>query len=362
MSCVHFPEMRYSELSKRLILQASESRIPIAGDVEITARCNLNCVHCYVNQPVADKVVQGQELPLAEWARIIDEIVAAGCLWLLITGGEPLVRPDILDIYTYAKERGLIITLVTNGTLLTPKIADHLARWRPFSVEITLYGHTAETYEAVTRVPGSFQRCRRGIQLLLERHLPVTLKTMVLTMNASELEDMQAWAQGLGARFRIDPVVNARLDGSSQPCGYRLSPEQLVAMDLADQDRSREWRELFRNNQPEFSTRNLFRCGAGRTGFLIDPSGVMSMCVLVREPGIALTRSSFKSGWEGVLLKARQQQWPEESPCVTCTWLNLCRQCPGVGLLEHGNPAGVAEHVCRTTHLRAAAFGAPQNP
>jgi len=362
MGCAHLPETRYSELSQRLKAQAAASRIPISGDVELTARCNLRCVHCFINQPVGDKVVRGQELSFTEWARLIDKVVAAGCLWLLISGGEPLVRPDFLDIYSYAKERGLLITLFTNGTLLTPEIADHLARWRPFSVEVTIYGHTRKTYEAVTGVPGSFDRCRRGIQLLLERHLPVTLKTMLLTLNAPELEDMIAWAQGLGVQFRFDSMVGPRLDGSTQPCGYRLPAEQVVALDLSDKERSREWRKLFRNNRSELATMELFQCGAGRSGFYIDASGVLSLCIMVREPGIPLTRNSFKAGWEGVLLEARQQQRPEESPCVTCAWLKLCSQCPGWGLAEQGSLEGVSEYVCRTTQLRAAVFDANHHP
>ncbi len=187
------------------------------------------------------------------------------------------MHPDFLDIYTYARERGLLITLFTNGTLLTPEIADHLARLRPFAVEVTLYGHTTETYEAVTGVPGSFDRCRRGIQLLLERNLPVRLKTMVLTLNAPELEDMRDWAQELGVQFRFDPMVSPRLDGSTRPCGYRLPAEQVVALDLADNERSREWEELFRNNRSDLSTQDLFRCGAGKISFHIDPVGVLSI-------------------------------------------------------------------------------------
>ena len=99
-----------------------------------------------------------------------------GCLWFLLTGGEPLVRRDFLEIYQYIKRKGLLATVFTNGTLLTPKIADVLAEWRPFAIEITLYGRTQETYERVTGIPGSHARCMRGIELIMERGLPLNLK------------------------------------------------------------------------------------------------------------------------------------------------------------------------------------------
>ncbi len=113
-------------------------------------------------------------------------------MWLLFTGGEIFARKDFLDIYTHAKKRGLLITLFTNGTQITPAIADYLADWRPFAIEITLYGRTRETYERLTRVPGSFDRCMRGIRLLKERGLPLKLKTVAVTINRHEMRTCSA--------------------------------------------------------------------------------------------------------------------------------------------------------------------------
>ena len=147
MECPHIPEIQYSDFSKRLHEKVAGQRIPINGSLELTFRCNLRCVHCYAahgHQGIPGK----QELTFAEICGILDQIVDEGCLWLLLTGGEPLLRPDFLDIYTYAKRKGLLVTLFTNGTLITPRIADYLADWRPLKVEITLYGRTQETYEA----------------------------------------------------------------------------------------------------------------------------------------------------------------------------------------------------------------------
>lgn len=171
------------DLHQRVVAQ----RVPVSGSVEITQRCNLRCAHCYNSLPLSDKEAWRNELTYDEHCRILDEITAAGCLWLLYTGGEIFVRKDFLDIYTYAKKKGLIISLFTNGTLITPKVADYLVRWRPFSIEITLYGRTRETYERVTGIPGSYERCMQGIKLLMERDLPLKLKTMAITINKHEI-------------------------------------------------------------------------------------------------------------------------------------------------------------------------------
>ena len=103
----------------------------------------------------------------------------------LYTGGEIFARRDFLDIYTGGQETRLpsYLVLFTNGTMITPRIADHLVEYRPFAIEITLYGATRETYEALTQVPGSFDRCMKGIRLLQERNLPLKLKTVPTTVN-----------------------------------------------------------------------------------------------------------------------------------------------------------------------------------
>ncbi|HEY7169095.1 MAG TPA: radical SAM protein, partial [Candidatus Binatia bacterium] len=157
----------YAAYSADIHQRAALERLPINGTIEVTRRCPLSCLHCYNNLPMQDRVARESELSFEEHCRILDEITEAGCVWLLYTGGEIFARRDFLDIYTYAKRKGLIITLFTNGTMITPAIADHLAEWRPFAIEITLYGRSKETYERVTGIPGSYERCRRGIDLIL---------------------------------------------------------------------------------------------------------------------------------------------------------------------------------------------------
>jgi MoaA/NifB/PqqE/SkfB family radical SAM enzyme len=156
----------YGEFSQTFHRRTMQRHLPLSGAIEVTRRCPLTCVHCYNNLPMADRDAARSELTLEEHCRILDELADAGCLWLLFTGGEIFARRDFLDIYTHAKKRGFLITLFTNGTLITPRIADYLVTWKPFAIEITLYGATKETYDRLTGVPGSYEKCLRGIHLL----------------------------------------------------------------------------------------------------------------------------------------------------------------------------------------------------
>jgi radical SAM protein with 4Fe4S-binding SPASM domain len=356
VDCPHIPELGYSHFARRLQARVAGRRIPVVGSLELTFRCNLRCVHCYVAH--GHHGLPEKELTARQIRGILDQVVDAGCLWLLLTGGEPLLRPDFLDVYTHARRRGLIVTLFTNGTLLTPRIADYLAEWRPFVVEITLYGSTQATYERITGVPGSHARCLRGIELLLDRGVPLKLKTMLMTLNRHELWDIRAYADSLGVDFRFDPMVNAGLEGSGDPLAYRLAPEEVVAFDLADARRLDEWRafcDRFRGVRPD--GRHLYVCGAAQNSFHVDPCGHLSACLISRRPAYDLRRGTFRQGWLEFLAAVRSRQPAGSYPCGTCELLALCGQCPGWGQLEHGDPEQPVDFLCQVAHRRARAFG-----
>jgi len=356
MECPHIANISYAQFGERLYKQVEAKRIPVSGSIELTFRCNLRCAHCYCNLPANDQDAVKKELKTEEVLHIFDQIAEAGCLWLLITGGEPLLRKDFLEIYTYAKKKGFITTLFTNGTLMTPEIADYLAEWPPHSVEITLYGATKETYESVTKISGTYERCKRGIDLLLEREIPLGLKTMLMTLNHDEVSQIKEYAEGLGVKFRYDPLLNPRLDGNKTPCNFRLSPEEVIKLDLADEKRAKEWREYCEKFVRPFRSDSLFVCGAGVSTFHIDPYGRMSACEMTRFQSYELRCGSFQGGWYEFIPEFLAKKPTSDYPCGRCELISLCGQCPAWAWLENGNPEAPVEYLCQIAHLRAAAF------
>ena len=127
MTCPHLPELSYATFSRGLIAASHDGRLPLCGTIELTERCNLDCLTCYIRKPLNDRTAGKTELELRQWIDLLDQIADQGCLSLLFTGGEPLARGDFIDIYSHAKKKGFIITLITNGTLLNPKLVDGLA-------------------------------------------------------------------------------------------------------------------------------------------------------------------------------------------------------------------------------------------
>jgi radical SAM protein with 4Fe4S-binding SPASM domain len=350
-----FAELGEFEFGVRLSSSIGSQRIPLNGGLEVTERCNLACLHCYINQPAADRQRAARELTAAQIGSILDAAVDEGCLWFLFTGGEPFVRADFLDVYRHAKRLGLLIVLFTNATLITPRIADELAEWRPYKIEVTLYGATAETYEQVTGVAGSFAQCMQGIGLLLDRGLPLEVKSMVVRQNRNEVAEMKAWAQGLGLTYRFDTLLTPRIDGSVHNRSSGLLPVEAVELDLADADRMAVWREVIEKEAARHVARDrMYGCGAGQRAFHVDAYGQLSACGLARRPAYDLTVGTFREGWRDFLGSVRQPRSMRTGACAACEIGVLCSQCPGWSQLVHGDNESVVEYVCELAHLRAA--------
>lgn len=360
MECPRIPVANGEEFLDRLYRHADVARLPLSGSIEVTSRCNLRCVHCYINESVTDVDALRAELSSQDMKNIIDQIVDEGCLWLLLTGGEPFVRDDFLNDYVYIVKKGLLVTLFTNGALITPRIADRLAEFRPLLVEITLYGHTQQTFEMVTGVPGSHYRCMRGIELLMERGINLGLKSMIVNLNKHEVWDMKAYAEDLGVEFRFDAMINARLDGDSYPLRYRIPEQEAVELDLADEQRAGGFRKFWdtRRGTPPMPE-SLYQCGAGKDSFHIDSRGQLGVCMMSRRPVWDLRRGPFREGWREFIPRVLEQKRTVRTRCRDCQLLGFCDQCPGWAQLESGHPETPVDYLCNLAHLRAALFELP---
>jgi radical SAM protein with 4Fe4S-binding SPASM domain len=357
MECPNIPQISYGEYMEEVYQKMLRRHLPMAGFLELTERCNLSCAHCYINRAPGDREAQMRELTTSQWQNLLNDMAQAGVLGLVLTGGETMLRNDFREIYSHAKKCGMIINLFSNGTLIDPGLADFLRDLTPSMVEITIYGRTPETYEAVTRVPGSHERCLRGIDLILARGIPLALKTMVMTIHAHELWDLKAWAEGLGVHFRYDMALNARIDGGKQPLPLRLSPEQVVEFDRKDKKRYQEWLEFAAKFVRPRDSEYLYACGAGLASFSIDSYGKIYPCLISRSAAYDVTQGSFAEGWQEFLPQVRLQKPRKEYPCGSCELLALCEQCPGWAHLEHGEPDCPVDYLCRVAHLRAQLLG-----
>jgi radical SAM protein with 4Fe4S-binding SPASM domain len=360
-------QLSYGAFSSDIHQRQGGERIPIQVAIEVTRRCPLECLHCYNNLAMDDLDAKQRELSKEEHLRILDELVELGCFWLLYTGGEIFARKDFLDIYTYAKRKGFLITLFTNGTIINEQIADYLAQWPPFDIEITLYGRTRETYEALTAIPGSYDRCLRGVRLLKERGLPLKLKTVATSINKHEVVAMRQFAEEeLGVEFKIDGQINPRIDCSQSPLAVRLTPEEVVALDMSTAKAVSEYRKLAQRdleNPPSLAQNDtMYFCGGGMNSFAINAYGEMGICVISQQETFSVRERGVKQVWETSLAELRNRKRTKLTKCLQCRIQSLCGMCPANGEMENGDRESPVSFLCHVAHLRAATIGIETPP
>lgn len=275
-------------------------RFPLSCQWEITCRCNLHCVMCYTdcfNRPDAIR----QELATAEILRIMDELAEAGTLELCFTGGEPLARPDFFQLYEHAIRCGFLVTVFSNGTLITEAHANRFAGLRPHCIEISLHGMTRETFERITQGQGSYDRCLQAIRLLLDRQIPLVLKSTAMTLNRQEILDIKRYVASLGTvKYKLGEEMRPELDGGAGPFQYTLSEQALADLNRQDSD-------LQRDACRRDSTEPL-PCRSGMHAFHIDAYGRLQLCSGNRRQNYDLREGSFRDGFYDAL------------PTFACDW------------------------------------------
>jgi radical SAM protein with 4Fe4S-binding SPASM domain len=340
-------------------------------DLELTERCNNDCIHCYINLPADDAAAQHHELTTAEWLQVLRQAAALGCLTVRFTGGEPLLREDFEELYLAARRLGLKVLLFTNGTLIEPRLAGLLARLPPLEkVEVSVYGMRRESYEAVSRTPGSFETAWRGMHLLLERGVPFVVKSALLPPNRREMEEFEAWAAALpwmgqlpsysmyfDLRGRRDSARKNRLIEK-----LRLTPEAGLAVEV----RRREafWAEMQRFCSQFLSVPGdrLFSCGSGLGGGCVDAYGRLQLCMGLRHPDTVydLKSGSLEDGVRNFFptVRARRAENPDYlARCARCFLKGLCEQCPAKSWTEHGTLDTPVDYLCAIAHAYARYLG-----
>ncbi len=351
MACPQIPDLPIETFRREIISKWLANRIPMSGSMELDLRCNLKCVHCYRDGDWPPGV-----LDTGEVIGILNQIAEAGTLWLLFTGGEIFLRRDFFEIYEHAVGLGLKMILFTNGTTVTEKVADRLARRPPYNIEVSLYGYTKEVYEKVTGIPGSRDQCYRGVDLLLDRGLPLRLKTVLMRANKHEFMEMFRFAEERGLPFKWDSMINPHFNGSMAPCEVRLSPEEVVELDFAVPSKLQQFRDYFEQRK-DYASDRVFSCGAGSRSFHVDPYGMMSLCLLVREPNFSLRERSFQEIWEECFPPIYGRKRPPDHSCNECNLISLCGKCPAWSQMEKGDMEARVEYCCEVGHRRARRLG-----
>lgn len=345
-------------ISRYLHEQGKKEGFPVAGNFELTARCNFNCPMCYVHMSQEQVDAAGGELTARQWLNLAEEAKNQGLVFALLTGGEPLIRKDFFEIYDGMRNMGLLLSVNSNGSMLQGAILERFLEAPPFRFNISLYGGSNETYMRMCGQP-AYDRVKENIRLLRQAGVDVSLNLSITPYNRNDLEKIYADAVELDVNVKASSYMypSIRVNGEQYGCGNRLSVTDSAECSV-------KWDTLrFSEQEFELRAQNMqnrvmaagdgcpveegegVRCRAGSTSFWMTWDGRMVPCGMLNSPVTYPMKTGFKAAWEHIRAQTAQIRTPAK--CVGCDYRDLCGACAAVYYTETGRFDGVPQYVCR---------------
>jgi MoaA/NifB/PqqE/SkfB family radical SAM enzyme len=318
----------------------------------------------------------GRERTTKEWIDMAQEIKDAGSLGLLLTGGEPMLRPDFADIYREIAQMGFVLTLYTNATLVTPEIIRVLQDYPPHTIGITIYGASYETYERVTGNGVAYYKMLEGVSLLQKLPSKFTIRSTIIKDNFEDLDKVIRLTTtfGKGVEFNVSRIVTKQVRGGiSDVESCRLTPEQNVAVQekikndyiiapicklLTEETIDIEERKSIMervNGKTDIDMVGmhkkktiLYGCSAGLDSFTITWDGKLIGCQLLEDCWTDPFIEGFNEAWKSLPSKIRLPEISEQ--CKECK--TSCCACPATRLAETGSLGGWPGYICKEGKLK----------
>ncbi len=361
--------MKYMEqgefpVSRYLTAKAARQKISISGTFELTSRCNFNCKMCYIHGMEDMDSLRKGELSVKEWLSIAEEAKKEGLLFLLLTGGEAMIRDDFMELYEALAQMGFRLVINTNGSLVTDEILDLFRRYPPGRVNVSMYGASEETYSRLCGV----RRRERVEQVMRELKGRGFSWGRIRTMTPKSCEDRQGvsgCSRGEGRLLErtsyMSPPVrrdegmqgeNAARFSAAEAGRYMvekeciaLTPEQRHERAVKVTEHVKRMEEILSDPQREKPERGEgISCQAGRSSFWITWDGRMKICGLTSEPEADVRELGFAAAWEATHRAASQIRLPVE--CSSCARKELCHPCAARCQTETGHYDHRPQYVC----------------
>lgn len=333
----------------------ADIREPFVAGIELLPQCNFNCIHCYIE---SDRRENKRSMNLSEIKSVIDILVNHNCIELFITGGEVLLHSNFEEIYKYAKEQGLLVSVLTNGSLITDK---HINLWKeypPELVSITLYGATDTTYQKVTGNKNGYSLVKKAIERLQKENIKFELKTIGIKENVDEILDIRNYIRSLNIQnsllaWDIRPMNNGCMDTTD----HRVSVEKISEIERNDPELDVFWKNLAKN--PDLSKKTfrqegsfLYPCAIAQQFVFITHDGLMRGCVKEVKVAYDLLHGNFDEGWEYLKKELIDRVSDRRFPCSNCDKFRYCGQCTAMFNAVNNDPNIPVSFYCELGESR----------
>lgn len=358
-------------LLRYLLSKAGRTATPISGTFELTPRCNFDCKMCYVHLTKQQQEAIGKELTADQWLAFGEEAVSKGLLMLLLTGGEPLLRPDFREIFLGLKKMGVMISINSNGSLLDDDMLDFFKHNPPYKFNITLYGSSPEIYERLCGNASGFNKTLHALKTLKEIGITTKVNCSITHYNAPDIENIFKITDDIGLHVQAASYMFPPLRRSHDliGCNDRLTSEQSAQMKLylstfrMDDERFMEYasnvvqgiRQIDEDYEcldiptaEELTPTEHIRCRAGLCTFWATWDGRMLPCGMMEQPSVSMLDLGFSEAWKATHADSRQIYMPPK--CTSCDKRYACDVCAASTYAETGSfDSEAPEYVCRIT-------------
>ena len=311
-----------------IIINRENIYYPQGLHVELTRSCNLNCYYCYKNAVFHDTVTHLKTRKLFE---LLLELKNKGLKVVELTGGEPLLHPDFMAILEFCYHNFSLVSVLTNGTLITQEFARRAQQYKDkivFSISLDSFNETE--YEKKSGVKGSFRKAVDGILTLTKRGFFVRASMAVDETNWRQIEQTLLFAKSLGvAKFTYSPIIP--MGRANKWTVWRTTNTEDVA----------SFEKYIVQKYPSFihtldghSLEELLApggCGAGSRTFVMNEAGVVRMCATDENYGVIgdLRKQTVDEVFSNPLCAIVDELvFPNSNLCKDCDYLSLCASCP----------------------------------
>lgn len=349
-------------LTDYMFSKASLAGIPFSGTFELSPACNFDCRMCYIRK-TEDEIRKAprEMLTLEQWIQIAKEAREAGMLYLLLTGGEPFLWDGFWELYEELIKTGFFVSINTNGSLIDEKAVERLKKLPPRRVNITLYGASDKTYEALCRTPMGFSKADRAITALKAAGIQVKLNCSLTPYNAGDLEKMIGYAKEKGLVFQIADYMfpPVRRDVSMVGKNKRFTPSEAAFYRLKA-FRLQNGEEMYRKYLLSIREGSIpppgldenctdpidgkVRCRAGKAAFWVTWDGWMIPCGMMTEAKVEMKNRVFADAWKELMETSRRMTL--SGVCGKCPNMELCHSCAAMALAETGRFSGIPVYLC----------------
>jgi radical SAM protein with 4Fe4S-binding SPASM domain len=327
--------------------RAAALGVPLFVQLDVTYRCNERCVHCYLDHNDLG------ELTFAEIASVLRQLADAGTLFLTLSGGEVLLRTDFFDIVRLARSLRFCVRVKTNGVLIRERQADLMRDLGVQEVQISIYSHRPDVHDAITKLPGSFERSVDAVVRLQSRGLRVVIANVLMTRNFGDYPGVRALAARLGVECAIDPTITPHMSGDRSLLALGISAGELRQ---AFNDPALAGSDAIcspPSNAPDPDAMDGTPCSAGHTACYVSPYGDVYPCVQFPLPTGNVRSQPFLEIWRGSpqMAEVRAIRVRDLTTCPDCAHVGSCTRCPGLAFME-GSMRGPSSLDCAKSFAR----------